>query len=220
MTAVHRLDSIKNSALPSIAEIMSDAFVLPLFSPCNSMPPQPTSDGGAPDQHPITYRTAAVTGKLERCAQSPVNYHSSISDGYSPIPNPISVYLGRLPSGQMLLPNGLFPPRQHCNALYPQADAEAVSAADKQYKDTMKPHNPVKDGKKRRGRAAPPSRCHRCNRIDTPEWRRGPDGAGTLCNACGLRHAKLERAKLEHAKLERKRKLEANSLRPSSNSCN
>ena len=42
-------------------------------------------------------------------------------------------------------------------------------------------------------RAAPPGRCHSCNRIDTPEWRRGPDGARTLCNACGLHYAKLER---------------------------
>ncbi|KAJ6269285.1 glutamate-cysteine ligase-domain-containing protein [Bipolaris maydis] len=40
---------------------------------------------------------------------------------------------------------------------------------------------------RKRGRAAPPGRCHSCNRAETPEWRRGPDGARTLCNACGLR---------------------------------
>ncbi|OBT49909.1 hypothetical protein VE04_09759 [Pseudogymnoascus sp. 24MN13] len=45
----------------------------------------------------------------------------------------------------------------------------------------------------RRGRAAPPGRCHSCNRAETPEWRRGPDGARTLCNACGLHYAKLTR---------------------------
>ena len=49
------------------------------------------------------------------------------------------------------------------------------------------------DSKKRRGRAAPPGRCHSCNRAETPEWRRGPDGARTLCNACGLHYAKLTR---------------------------
>jgi hypothetical protein len=47
----------------------------------------------------------------------------------------------------------------------------------------------------RRKRVAPPGRCHSCNRVDTPEWRRGPDGARTLCNACGLHYAKLERKK-------------------------
>jgi hypothetical protein len=46
---------------------------------------------------------------------------------------------------------------------------------------------------RRRGRAAPPGRCLSCNRAETPEWRRGPDGARTLCNACGLHYAKLTR---------------------------
>lgn len=49
------------------------------------------------------------------------------------------------------------------------------------------------EAKKRRGKAAPPGRCHSCNRAETPEWRRGPDGARTLCNACGLHYAKLTR---------------------------
>ena len=49
------------------------------------------------------------------------------------------------------------------------------------------------DAKKRRGRAAPPGRCHSCNRAETPEWRRGPDGARTLCNACGLREYSASR---------------------------
>jgi hypothetical protein len=42
-------------------------------------------------------------------------------------------------------------------------------------------------------KAAPPRRCHSCNRAETPEWRRGPAGARTLCNACGLHYAKLTR---------------------------
>ncbi|CAJ0748699.1 3658_t:CDS:2, partial [Entrophospora sp. SA101] len=40
--------------------------------------------------------------------------------------------------------------------------------------------------RKRNKRAAPPGRCHSCDISETPEWRRGPDGARTLCNACGL----------------------------------
>ncbi|EGO25060.1 GATA-4/5/6 transcription factor [Serpula lacrymans var. lacrymans S7.9] len=42
-------------------------------------------------------------------------------------------------------------------------------------------------------RATPPGKCHSCNIRETPEWRRGPDGARTLCNACGLHYAKLVR---------------------------
>ncbi|KAI5998774.1 hypothetical protein EDD15DRAFT_2363639 [Pisolithus albus] len=40
---------------------------------------------------------------------------------------------------------------------------------------------------RKRSRATPPGKCHSCNIRETPEWRRGPDGARTLCNACGLR---------------------------------
>ncbi|KXH60921.1 GATA zinc finger [Colletotrichum salicis] len=85
---------------------------------------------------------------------------------------------------------------------------ERVRAAGKQkgYDDE---DTPMYDGMNKNNygiteRAAPPGRCHSCNRIDTPEWRRGPDGARTLCNACGLHYAKLER----------KRQLEARQIRP------
>lgn len=48
------------------------------------------------------------------------------------------------------------------------------------------------------GRMVPrPGYCHQCACIESPEWRRGPDGLGSLCNACGLHYAKRERKKRE-----------------------
>lgn len=41
----------------------------------------------------------------------------------------------------------------------------------------------------------PMKKCHRCGTTETPEWRRGPNGSRTLCNACGLFHAKLVKRK-------------------------
>ncbi|KAI8989751.1 hypothetical protein BD414DRAFT_459868 [Trametes punicea] len=35
--------------------------------------------------------------------------------------------------------------------------------------------------------------CVQCGRTDSPEWRKGPKGPKTLCNACGLRWAKKAR---------------------------
>lgn len=35
--------------------------------------------------------------------------------------------------------------------------------------------------------------CDHCGSKDTPEWRKGPTGARTLCNACGLYYSKLIR---------------------------
>ncbi|EEY14419.1 sexual development transcription factor NsdD [Verticillium alfalfae VaMs.102] len=84
--------------------------------------------------------------------------------------------------------------------------AKSYEDEDSHMYDSAKQNYGIGEVKKRRGRAAPPGRCHSCNRIDTPEWRRGPDGARTLCNACGLHYAKLER----------KRQLEARQIRPKS----
>ncbi|KAJ1562044.1 hypothetical protein HK096_002340 [Nowakowskiella sp. JEL0078] len=47
-----------------------------------------------------------------------------------------------------------------------------------------------------------PGRCHWCNINETPEWRRGPEGARTLCNACGLHYAKYSRKKIEKEVVE------------------
>lgn len=37
----------------------------------------------------------------------------------------------------------------------------------------------------------PNIKCHQCDLKETPEWRRGPYGNRTLCNACGLFYSKL-----------------------------
>eukprot|EP01096_Ripella_sp_DP13-Kostka_P000762 TRINITY_DN1087_c1_g1_i1.p1 TRINITY_DN1087_c1_g1~~TRINITY_DN1087_c1_g1_i1.p1 ORF type:complete len:944 (-),score=420.62 TRINITY_DN1087_c1_g1_i1:274-3105(-) len=45
-------------------------------------------------------------------------------------------------------------------------------------------------------------KCRICQETETPEWRKGPDGNHTLCNACGLNYAKKlkqERQVLEKA---------------------
>jgi hypothetical protein len=50
------------------------------------------------------------------------------------------------------------------------------------------------------GRNVPrPGYCHQCARIESPEWRRGPDGLRSLCNACGLHYAKREKKTRESA---------------------
>ncbi|TCD70958.1 blue light receptor [Steccherinum ochraceum] len=41
--------------------------------------------------------------------------------------------------------------------------------------------------------------CVTCGRTDSPEWRKGPNGPKTLCNACGLRWAKTVKTKRDAA---------------------
>jgi GATA zinc finger len=38
--------------------------------------------------------------------------------------------------------------------------------------------------------------CTDCGTLDSPEWRKGPSGPKTLCNACGLRWAKKEKKRV------------------------
>ncbi|CAE6492897.1 unnamed protein product [Rhizoctonia solani] len=76
-------------------------------------------------------------------------------------------------------------------------DAKAVAIRDMEDIRARRNHGQVNiTGKvkyKKRSRATPPGSCHSCEITDTPEWRRGPDGQRTLCNACGLHYAKLVR---------------------------
>ncbi|KAM3428866.1 hypothetical protein MY4824_008571 [Beauveria thailandica] len=41
--------------------------------------------------------------------------------------------------------------------------------------------------------------CTDCGTLDSPEWRKGPSGPKTLCNACGLRWAKKEKKRTKLA---------------------
>ncbi|KAL2758267.1 hypothetical protein ACRALDRAFT_2040499 [Sodiomyces alcalophilus JCM 7366] len=50
-----------------------------------------------------------------------------------------------------------------------------------------------KASSRRRQRNTVDLSCHACHRVETPQWRPGPDGPGTLCNVCGLVYAKRER---------------------------
>ncbi|MCJ1309783.1 blue light receptor [Agyrium rufum] len=47
--------------------------------------------------------------------------------------------------------------------------------------------------KKKKIKVADEYVCTDCGTLDSPEWRKGPSGPKTLCNACGLRWAKKEK---------------------------
>jgi len=59
-------------------------------------------------------------------------------------------------------------------------------------------HEEEEESRRKKSKKAPQYVCITCGRTDSPEWRKGPQGPKTLCNACGLRWAKKAR-KLEGA---------------------
>lgn len=68
------------------------------------------------------------------------------------------------------------------------------SIASKTSSQTVSGAKPKKVAKKK-ARGGRPKKsaisCIHCGSRDTPEWRKGPDGFRTLCNACGLFYSKL-----------------------------
>lgn len=55
----------------------------------------------------------------------------------------------------------------------------------------MKSETNVKIPKKRGRKKKANTICTQCRLENTPEWRKGPEGSRTLCNACGLFYLKL-----------------------------
>ncbi|PVH68618.1 hypothetical protein DL98DRAFT_599375 [Cadophora sp. DSE1049] len=67
---------------------------------------------------------------------------------------------------------------RHQYAVADQRSQDHGSKGLGEFDDDMKTQNyHGSEVRKRRRGAAPLGRCHRCNKADTPEWRRGPDGA-------------------------------------------
>ncbi|KAH9806694.1 hypothetical protein DFH28DRAFT_1142226 [Melampsora americana] len=56
---------------------------------------------------------------------------------------------------------------------------------------TPAPPPAAKTGTRQYRKKTPPVACAVCKSNQTPEWRKGPSGLRTLCNACGLTAAKL-----------------------------
>ncbi|KAI1198369.1 hypothetical protein F5X97DRAFT_323521 [Nemania serpens] len=56
--------------------------------------------------------------------------------------------------------------------------------------------DPKTGEKKKKLKMAEEYVCTDCGTLDSPEWRKGPSGPKTLCNACGLRWAKKEKKRV------------------------
>ncbi|GAA6018553.1 hypothetical protein JCM11491_006443 [Sporobolomyces phaffii] len=62
-------------------------------------------------------------------------------------------------------------------------EKEALSAMKRKREESVKPASSTKGGNA-------PQACANCGRTSSAEWRSGPTGPKTLCNACGLRWSK------------------------------
>jgi len=54
--------------------------------------------------------------------------------------------------------------------------------------------------------------CKMCGKKNSAEWRRGPDGFKSLCNACGIHFAKILQKEKEDIESYKKRNVSLNSI--------
>lgn len=78
-------------------------------------------------------------------------------------------------------------PPLHFTTTYDEPGSGIMSSSDEVKKVMGKIGKTSKSGKNRNTHM----KCLQCSATDTPEWRKGPVGPTTLCNACGLFYKKL-----------------------------
>ncbi|KAI8637506.1 putative white-collar-1c protein [Parasitella parasitica] len=75
-----------------------------------------------------------------------------------------------------------------------QYELHQLQQSNKRLRDQLEMYNnPSRQKRKNKSKSSEyegPKICAICQRTDSPEWRRGPNGPKELCNACGLRYAK------------------------------
>ena len=71
----------------------------------------------------------------------------------------------------------------------PTADDDWKRPGDELKAEPVETHNDEERAKKE-GKKGEWRRCLNCGRQKTPQWRVGPEGPKTLCNACGVRFRK------------------------------
>ncbi|KAL7752636.1 hypothetical protein RI367_001638 [Sorochytrium milnesiophthora] len=85
-------------------------------------------------------------------------------------------------------------PGSNSDLVSPKVPASAVSSTSKALDDASAG---AKRPRKRRSKPEPEEHvCMDCGTTQSPEWRKGPTGAKTLCNACGLRFAKRRKQEM------------------------
>jgi len=80
------------------------------------------------------------------------------------------------------------------------ADSTAFSYAADDSFDTRNSYS--ESSKKKKKIARTDRKCRLCGITETPQWRGGPDGTRTLCNACGLHYRKMKTVKYERFSLD------------------
>lgn len=113
---------------------------------------------------------------------------------YHQLPPPQQSIPAPFTNSQPFVP--LPPPQQHPSYYFPEPASHYTTTTQHH----LSHHHQIKPKRnytrrlskiQQENKLKPQLFCQRCGITETPEWRKGPNGARTLCNACGLFHAKI-----------------------------
>nr|CAB3478270.1 unnamed protein product [Digitaria exilis] len=152
------------------------------YSPAVNVPPAPVAPAAAAAQQPGMFLPEApvpAKARSKRSRAAPGNWSSRLL---------------------VLPPPPASPPSPASMAISPAESGISAQAAFHAKKPSSKPSNKKKDAQPALAPPAPSSasggspasaegrRCLHCETDKTPQWRTGPMGPKTLCNACGVRY--------------------------------
>ncbi|KAL6047126.1 Acidic leucine-rich nuclear phosphoprotein 32 protein (ANP32/acidic nuclear phosphoprotein) [Balamuthia mandrillaris] len=172
----------------------SDMLYPPLYYPAVlSSPPSSSSHSSAPPN-----------GLVESVAQSVTNDNNNNNSNNTDAPNPNNkrTATNRIPGSAIIRKRTLPEPKFVLHTSTPQTINPHADTSSQKYKFkyhmTLSPQSQqhlqeqtFSGSFRGRGKTVPEGRsCAACATKNTPEWRTGPNGKGTLCNACGLRYRK------------------------------
>ncbi|KAL6059155.1 GATA zinc finger domain containing protein [Balamuthia mandrillaris] len=169
----------------------SDMLYPPLYHPSALSSPPSSSHSSAPPN-----------GLVESVAESVANNNNNNNNTNAPNPNNKRNATNKIP-GSAIIRKRTLPDTQFVlhtstpQTINPHADTSSQKYKFK-YHMTLSPQSQqhlqeqtFSGSFRGRGKTVPEGRsCAACATKNTPEWRTGPNGKGTLCNACGLRYRK------------------------------
>lgn len=84
-------------------------------------------------------------------------------------------------------PHNETPPQSHTRLRHQSDSPHQTTSPNSFASSPTQMATPRRRGRKKKANSV----CSQCGLTQTPEWRRGPEGVRTLCNACGLYFLKL-----------------------------
>lgn len=210
ITSVHKLTTLQNSVMTPLNELSCKLAELQTVIYTSSLNigfsgSVSSSPSSSPVPTPVSYVEQSILTKRKHSFASSADEGeerrgSIISSPSSPTQSPSETVYNEVYTNNINMNNINSPMmykkkreeqverREEKNTITETANSEAIRLGGSVFNSERK------KSRRARAKASPHSvtlSCRACGETKTCEWRRGPDGYKSLCNACGIHYAKI-----------------------------